>query len=185
LQFWAKQQKKPGNVWVVHRLDKEVSGILLFAKSATAMEQIKANWAHTEKVYQALVEGQPKTSEGTIHNWLKEKDDRSMLMKIVAPNTPDSKEAITHYRTLKTLGPHTLLEVHLETGRKNQIRVHLSGIGCPIVGDRRYGANDSVHRRVRLHATNLRFTDPDSGDAVNLESKIPPTFLKLLPGDET
>jgi 23S rRNA pseudouridine1911/1915/1917 synthase len=167
--------------YVVHRLDKEVSGILLLAKSEKDMDIIKDKWEETEKHYYALVEGTPEKPEGTIKSWLKE--DNAMKMHSV-PESNVAKHAITHYRIIKKISDCTLLDIRTETGRKNQIRVHLSDIGCPIVGDRKYGAKADFIRRVRLHAFSLTFPHPVTGLMITVESPIPEGFLILRAKDE-
>jgi len=166
---------------VVHRLDKEVSGVLLFAKSYEAMATIKNNWQETEKHYFALVEGIPEKNEGTIKSWLIE--DRSQKVHTTFER-PEAKFAVTHYKVLKTLHNYALLDVSTETGRKNQIRVHLSDIKCPIVGDRKYGASAEFKRRVRLHACSLSFPHPVTGEKTLIESAMPKGFLSLKSRNE-
>ncbi|MGB8492563.1 MAG: RluA family pseudouridine synthase [Bacteroidales bacterium] len=168
--------------FVVHRLDKEVSGVLLFAKSVDAMQAIKDSWKETEKHYYALVEGIPGQEEGTISSWLIE--DKSQKVHSTSSGVPDAKFAITHYRILKLVGEHTLLDIKTDTGRKNQIRVHLSDIRCPIVGDRKYGASDTYKRRVRLHAWSLSFQRPFGGGKITITSPMPEGFLSLKKRDE-
>ncbi len=167
--------------YVVHRLDKEVSGVLLLAKSEIAMDTIKDAWDETEKHYFALVEGKPETPEGTIKSWLIE--DNAMKMHSVKER-PDGKLAITHYRTIRNIDNYALLDIRTETGRKNQIRVHLSDIGCPIVGDRKYGASTDFIRRVRLHACSISFPHPLTGKLITVESPLPKGFLSLKAEDE-
>ena len=167
--------------YVVHRLDKEVSGVLLLAKSEKAMDILKDKWEETEKHYYALVEGIPENAEGTIRSWLKE--DNAMKMHSVGESC-DAKLAITHYKTIKKLNNCALLDIRTETGRKNQIRVHLSDIGCPIVGDRKYGAAAEFVRRVRLHAFSLTFPNPVTGEKITAESPMPEGFLSLKAKDE-
>lgn len=170
------------DVFVVHRLDREVSGIVIFAKSREIQMRIKENWSTTEKRYYALVEGQPPKSEGTIESWVAE--DGQQKVRSVPKSFPGARNAVTHYRTLKSLGDHTLLEILLETGRKNQIRVHMADIGCPIVGDRRYGASDRFIRRIRLHGFLLAFNHPANGKRIRINSRMPAGFLKLGQQDE-
>jgi len=167
--------------WVVHRLDKEVSGVLLFAKTRENMEMIRENWKETEKHYYALVEGIPEEKEGTIKSWLIE--DRSQKVHS-GEQSEDAKFSVTHYKAIKLLGDHSLLDVSTETGRKNQIRVHLSEMGCPIIGDRKYGASDQFRRRVRLHAYSLLFPHPVTGKIVTVKSPMPEGFLSLKQKDE-
>jgi 23S rRNA pseudouridine1911/1915/1917 synthase len=172
-----------GNVrtYVVHRLDKEVSGVLILAKSEVAMDAIKERWEETEKHYIAFVEGIPENHEGTIKSWLIE--DQAMKMHSVNEKA-GAKLAITHYKTIRLLNNYALLDIKTETGRKNQIRVHLSDIGCPIVGDRKYGASTDFIRRVRLHACFISFPHPLDGGLITVESPMPKGFLSLKAKDE-
>jgi 23S rRNA pseudouridine1911/1915/1917 synthase len=176
-----KQSKGKLKSYVIHRLDKEVSGVLLFAKSQRIMNIIKDRWKETKKLYYALVEGEPEKPEDTIESYLVE-DKALKVHSTVFPQ--NAKYSITHYRTIKRMHNYTLLEINLETGRKNQIRVHLSDIGCPIVGDRKYGASETVVRRVRLHAWFLSFPHPETGEIISIESKMPEGFLHLSNADE-
>jgi 23S rRNA-/tRNA-specific pseudouridylate synthase len=162
-------------------LDKEVSGILLFAKSEKIMDWLKDHWKQTEKIYLALVEGKPKEMQGTISGWLKE----GARQKVYTTSSEEgAKYAVTHYRIVQELPSHTLLEVQIETGRKNQIRVHLSDLGCPIVGDYKYGASAHPLRRVRLHACSFTFPHPQTGEMMHIESTMPKDFLVLKNEDE-
>jgi 23S rRNA pseudouridine1911/1915/1917 synthase len=180
-EFLRDMSKGIVRTYVVHRLDKEVSGVLLFAKSEKAMDLIKDKWEETEKHYYALVEGTPEKPEGTIKSWLKE--DNAMKMHSVK-EMPNAKFAVTNYKTIRSINTYTLLDVSTETGRKNQIRVHLSDMGCPIVGDRKYGASADFVRRVRLHACSLSFPDPVSGRLITVESPMPMGFLSVKAKDE-
>jgi 23S rRNA pseudouridine1911/1915/1917 synthase len=179
--FLRSQSKGRFRAHVVHRLDKEVSGVLLFAKTHEAMEIIKDKWQETEKHYYALVEGTPKEADGTIKSWLLE--DKSQKVHSVSER-PDAKYSITNYSTIKKVDDNTLLDIKTDTGRKNQIRVHLSDIGCPIVGDRKYGASAEFKRRVRLHAYSLSFPHPVSGKTIIVKSQMPEGFLSLKLKDE-
>jgi 23S rRNA pseudouridine1911/1915/1917 synthase len=176
-----KQSKGRIRAHVVHRLDKEVSGVLLFAKSHDAMDSIKKKWEETEKHYYALVEGIPEKTEDTIKSWLIE--DKSQKVHSTR-ETANSKFSITNYKTIKIVNNYALLDVNTETGRKNQIRVHFSDIGCPIVGDRKYGASDDYIRRIRLHAYSLSFPHPVSGEMITVKSPMPAGFLSLKAKDE-
>ena len=180
-EFLKNQSKGRIRAHVVHRLDKEVSGVLLFAKSHDVMETIKEKWIETEKHYYALVEGIPGKAEDTIKSWLIE--DKSQKMHSTR-ETESSKFSITNYKTIKVVNNCTLLDVNTATGRKNQIRVHLSDIGCPIVGDRKYGASDDYIRRIRLHAYSLSFPHPVSGEMITIKSDMPGGFLTLKAKDE-
>jgi 23S rRNA pseudouridine1911/1915/1917 synthase len=127
------------------------------------------------------VEGIPKEPEGTIKSWLIE----DKLQKVhSASEMPGAKYSITNYKTIKQVNGNTLLDIKTDTGRKNQIRVHLSDIGCPIVGDRKYGASEEFKRRVRLHAYSLSFPHPVSGKTITVKSTMPAGFLSLKARDE-
>lgn len=174
--YLRDQSKGKFRAWVIHRLDKEVSGIVLFAKTEEIMDKVKENWDETEKHYYALVEGAPPQSSGTIKSWLVE-DGRQKVHS--TGNTENGKLAITDYKVIKSLDKYTLLDITTLTGRKNQIRVHLSDSGCPIVGDRKYGANADFIRRVRLHAYSLTFPHPVKGPPVTIRTRMPEGFLQL------
>lgn len=174
---WGKQQ-----AIIIHRLDREVSGIVIMAKNENILAEMKDNWANTEKLYYALVEGKPKTAEGTITSWIAK--DFQQKVKSVLEGTPDAKFAITHYRTIENMENYTLLEVKLETGRKNQIRLHFSEMGCPIVGDRRYGADATFERQIRLLAFSLTFKHPISQELIKLKLPLPKFFTNITEGNE-
>lgn len=179
--FVKRRSEGRQRLCVVHRLDREVSGLILFAKHGKAQETLKSNWNDVRKRYLALVEGAPASDEGTIQTWLREGADR----RVYSVDKPKgAKLAVTHYRVLKKLPAHTLLEIRTDTGRKNQIRVHMAEMGCPIVGDRRYGGDDSVIRRIRLHASYLGFKHPVTGHLQEFESPLPKGFLTLKNRDE-
>ena len=142
--------------WVVHRLDRETSGLVLFAKSELIKAQLQEAWSAVEKTYWALVEGRPATDEGTISNYLSE-NRKSLKVFGSDRQTPGARKAITHYRLLKSHGGLSLLEVRLETGRKHQIRAHLAYAGCPVVGDARYGAASNTCGRMALSCLSTGF----------------------------
>ncbi|NVN96135.1 MAG: RluA family pseudouridine synthase [Bacteroidetes bacterium] len=179
--YVKEESRGKKRAFIIHRLDREVSGIILLAKSEEMMQLMKDSWQDTKKLYYALIEGHPEVNEGSIKSWLKESTQQKMVS---VEESDDAKFAVTHFRILEKLDAHTLLEVNLETGRKNQIRVHFSEMGCPIVGDRRYGADDTFVRQIRLHAFSLSFTHPVTKELINLESKMPHNFLKLKEEDE-
>jgi 23S rRNA pseudouridine1911/1915/1917 synthase len=180
-EFLKKQSKGKFRAHVVHRLDKEVSGVLLFAKTNEGMETIKENWQATEKHYYALVEGIPEKEEDTIKSWLIEDGSQKVHS---TKNTANAKLSVTNYKVIKLIKDHALLDVKTDTGRKNQIRVHLADIGCPIIGDRKYGASDEFRRRVRLHAYSLAFPHPADGRIITVKSPMPEGFLSLKMKDE-
>lgn len=167
-------------IFVVHRLDREVAGLLIFAKSIAVQDKLKDNWKSVEKLYYALVENPPKVAEGIVESWLHEHP--KSLKVYSGRKSPEAKLAITNYRLVKEVSPYYLLEVKLDTGRKNQIRVHLSDIGCPIVGDYRYGASSKFKRQIRLFAYYLQFPHPVTGKIVEVNAELPRTFLH--PGEQ-
>ncbi|MDP4223017.1 MAG: RluA family pseudouridine synthase [Bacteroidota bacterium] len=173
--------RKSSGIYFVHRLDKEVSGVLLFAKTRKAMETIKDRWKETGKHYYAFVEGIPEKSEDTIKSWIAE----GRYQKVHSAGKGDNaRYAVTHYRVIRTIKGNALLDIQTETGQKNQIRVHLSDIGCPIIGDWKYGASDKFSRRIRLHAYSLSFPHPGDGRLITVTSPMPKGFLVLKNKEE-
>jgi 23S rRNA pseudouridine1911/1915/1917 synthase len=160
-------------IFIVHRLDRQASGVMLFALSQEIQESLQRNWARTEKRYWALVEGRLPREADTIRSWLRETRAHRVFSGAAGPG---AKHAITHYRVLRTSSTHSLLEVEIETGRKNQIRVHLAEMGCPVVGDRKYGARTNPLRRLGLHAFLLAFTHPATGERIKLRLPLPQAF---------
>lgn len=170
LRHRPPQQRR---AYLVHRLDREASGIMVFAFSPEIKRAMQDNWDKTEKHYYALVEGRPPQKEGVIKSWLRE--DR--IFKVYScPEGPNAKYAVTHYRQIKEYSKYTLLEVRLETGRKNQIRVHLSEMGCPIVGDKKYGAKGNPIQRLGLHAFSFAFDHPVTGERMKFQISAPKSF---------
>jgi 23S rRNA pseudouridine1911/1915/1917 synthase len=157
-------------VWIVHRLDRETSGLMVFAKSETAKRALQDHWDAAEKKYLAVVEGAPPQDAGVLESQLDESDVAKVR---VVPEGESSRHAVTRYRVKKNGRATTLLDLTLETGRRHQIRVQLAEAGCPIVGDKRYGARTNPVRRVALHAARLSFPHPVSGEAMHFESVLP------------
>ncbi|UOF92834.1 RluA family pseudouridine synthase [Fodinisporobacter ferrooxydans] len=174
------RKKNPQNrVFVVHRLDRETSGVMMYAKREQIQEHLQSTWRNTvvERTYVAVVEGCVAKSEGTIRSWLKE----SKTLQMYSSRTDNGGlEAITHYKVLQADREYSLLEVKLETGRKNQIRVHMQEIGHSIVGDKRYGAKKNPIGRLGLHARVLTFRHPATGQLLSFETEIPKKFLRLF-----
>jgi 23S rRNA pseudouridine1911/1915/1917 synthase len=160
-------------IFIVHRLDREASGVMLFAFSQDIQERLQRTWATVEKHYWALVEGRAPEGAGTIRSWLRENRVHRVYS---VPEGRGAKLAVTHYRVQRVYRAHSLLDVRIDTGRKNQIRVHLSELGCPIVGDRKYGARTNPIRRLGLHAYALAFTHPVSGEWIRLRLPLPSAF---------
>lgn len=166
-------------IFVVHRLDRDTSGVMMYAKSQEVQQTLQQSWSESvlERTYIALVEGKVKKEEGTISSWLKETKTLKMYS---SPHQGDGQHAVTHYKVLKTGQGYSLLEVRLETGRKNQIRVHMEDIGHPIVGDKKYGSKSRAIGRLGLHASVLSFTHPVTEQVMRFESKIPKAFTNLV-----
>lgn len=174
----VKGRDPRARVFIVHRLDRNTSGLMLFAKTPEVKNQLQQNWdeAVIERSYVALVEGQVKADEGTIDTWLKE--SKTMTMYVSRPG--DGVHAVTHYRVMERSPQLSLLEVRLETGRKNQIRVHMQSIGHSVVGDKRYGAVGNPLGRLGLHARVLSLHHPVTGQTLRFETAVPKDFRATL-----
>jgi tRNA pseudouridine32 synthase/23S rRNA pseudouridine746 synthase/23S rRNA pseudouridine1911/1915/1917 synthase len=164
-------------VFIVHRLDKDTSGVLVFAKSEEAQRRLQEQWPETEKEYLAVVHGQCKNRSETISTFLAENKAR-----VVYSTADPARGKLSHtaYRVLRQTKDFALLEVELLTGRKNQIRVHLAAIGHPIVGDRKYGKGDDSHARLALHARVISFQHPFSGKRLVFSAEVPGYFRTLV-----
>lgn len=170
-------QFSKARVWIVHRLDRDTSGLMVFAKTEQAKRELQGHWDEASKRYFAVVEGTPRAPKGTLKAYLNE--DNPGKVYVTAPGG-EGRLAITHYKTVKSHAGRTLVEVTLETGRRHQIRVQLADAGCPIVGDDKYGAKTNPIRRVALHACALEFTHPVSGERVKFESPLPGDLGSLV-----
>lgn len=183
LDDYLKRSRQACTAHVVHRLDRETSGLMVFAKS-TKVQQMFANHWHelvTDRRYLALVSGMMTEEKGTVSSWLK---DDKFYFTYSSPTDNGGKYAVTHFRTLQKSERYSLVELQLETGRKNQIRVHLQDIGHPVVGDYKYGVEgDDPIGRLGLHAFRLNFTHPITGKPMNFETGYPTTFLEVLSTD--
>lgn len=195
LRAYVRRQHPRNSVFVVHRLDRETSGVLVFARSEELQHYMREYWRQlvTERTYIALAEGLFDQPQGTITTWLTE-DNRTTRV-YSSPTDNGGQKAITHYKVLRqspvtcnpspvthTPSPVTLLELHLETGRTNQIRVHLASIGHPVVGDRKYGhgLDYSPVDRLCLHAKVLAFIHPATEKKVRFEAPVPKEFNRLF-----
>ena len=161
--------------FIVHRLDRETSGLMIFARSRAIQAELQQNWKTVTKKYLAVVEGIPPAAAGTLRDNLVE--SKSLRMHRVERG---GELAITHYRVLQKGRANALLEITLETGRKNQIRVQMAGMGHPIAGDRKYGATTDPARRLALHSTELKFRHPVSGMSMEFRSDMPSRLIDLL-----
>lgn len=179
LKDYVQKQSPYNKIYTVHRLDQLTSGILVFAKNSEAQHRLRDNWRDmvTKRTYVAVVEGKMDEPEGKISSWLTENKKNYMMYSSSVDN--GGKLAITKYKVLQTADQFSLLELELETGRKNQIRVHLKDLGHPIVGDRKYGSSTSIGR-IALHARVLEFYHPTSGEIMHFETPVPKLFLRLL-----
>ena len=163
----------------VHRLDKHTSGLLIFAKDKKISFMFEKNWKDiiSDRRYVAVVEGFMEKEYGTVESYLK---DNRMFVSYSSDDDNGGKHAITHYKTLKRKPDFSLVELRLETGRKNQIRVHMHDLKHPIVGDEKYGSTSDPIKRVALHAYKLSFTHPITNEELSFETPIPTNFMQLL-----
>ncbi len=176
----ARQFGRRGHVFVVHRLDRETSGIMIFAKTQEAQEKLRADWNNTiiERQYVAIVEGVMEKNEGKVESWLVE-DKQTYVHSSPVP-VEGGQWALTHYKVLKTNGRVSLLRLDLETGRTNQIRVHMQSLGHPVVGDAKYGPDPSPRCRMMLHAKTIRFLHPITGREMAFEMPVPKEFSSII-----
>lgn len=180
LRTHVKKSSPNNRIYTVHRLDRETSGILMFAKSREVQLILQENWHRiiTRRVYLALVEGNVEKEQDTIVTWLTENEKSLKIHSSESDN--GGQQAVTHYRRIKSNENYSLLEIELETGRKNQIRVHMQGIGHPIVGDKKYGGGFSQIGRLGLHARVLAFYHPITLGEVSFETIVPRNFLSIF-----
>ena len=192
LKDYVKKQSRKANVYVVHRLDRETSGVLVFAKSPELQEYMRTYWRQlvSKRTYVALVEGRLEKKEGTITSWLTE--DQQTMMVYSSQTDNGGQKAITHYKVVKEsampsaeqdlAAEYSLVELNLETGRTNQIRVHMQSIGHPVVGDRKYGNGNesSPVDRLCLHAKVLEFIHPMTEKKVRFEAAAPKEMLRMF-----
>ena len=175
--------KSRERVFIVHRLDRDTSGALVFARTEEAKMTLQDNWKSAEKTYLAFVEGHPDPEEDTISSYLMESDSRRVYS---TRDTNAGRLSHTQYKVIKKVGKRTLLEIKLLTGRKNQIRVHLADKGWPIVGDAKYGRKIRDNKRLALHSHVLSFDHPYHGKRVTFTAPVPDTFHRMAaapPGD--
>lgn len=176
---YLKWNDPRNKVFIVHRLDRDTSGLMMFAKNVEAKEAMQHNWNNMvlNRTYLAVVEGKVDPPQGEVRSYLAENSQH----EVYSTEKPDEgKLAVTRYRTLKSRHGYTLLEVSLDTGRKNQIRVHMKDLGHPISGDRRYGAQSSPIHRLALHAQTLRFIHPITKKLMDFSTPIPASFDSMV-----
>ena len=171
--------KSKNRVFIVHRLDRNTSGVIVFARNEKAKRYLQDAWQTFHKTYYAVVHGALSKKEGVISSHLME-NQAHRVYSIADPKR--GKLAKTGYRVLKESTKYSLLEIDLLTGRKNQIRVHLADEGCPVAGDNKYGMKDKSIRRLMLHATALTLTHPHSEESMTFTAELPVYFKILLKG---
>jgi 23S rRNA pseudouridine1911/1915/1917 synthase len=174
LRSQLSRGKNNVKLWPVHRLDRDTSGILLFATSKEVREAVMANWGKSEKVYLAVVEGRPKETKGSINQPLR-LDDKEYRMHV--GEHPTAKFALTHYEVKESNDKRSLLEVSIETGRQHQIRAHMAWLGHSIIGDERYGTKGP---KMGLHSKKLSIIHPKTKKPLNFEVDAPRDFYALL-----
>ena len=169
--------KSRNSVFIVHRLDRDTSGVLVLAKNENAKYYLQDEWPEFQKQYSAVVHGMLPEQEGLITSYLVE----NRAYKMYSVSDPRlGKLARTAYRVLRESPNYSLLEIDLLTGRKNQIRVHLADIGCPVVGDTKYGVRERGIKRLTLHAARITITHPFSNKEMTFTAKIPGYFRALM-----
>lgn len=180
LRDYVKRKDPRNKIFIVHRLDQQTSGLMMFAKNVQAKEAMQHNWNNMvlERRYIAIVEGgQIDPPVGSVESYLAE----NSVHEVYSTDNPDEGQfAVTRYRTLRSRGQYSMVELQLETGRKNQIRVHMKDLGHPIAGDKRYGAKTSPIHRLCLHAQTLRFVHPITKRDMNFTSELPAGFTKMV-----
>ncbi len=169
--------RSTAKIWIVHRLDRGTSGVLVFAKNERAKDILQSKWKDlvAERKYIAWLEGKLEKERGAVQSWLAE-NPKSLKMVSYDQEVKDSQLAITHYRVLSYSRHYTQVEFSLQTGRKNQIRVHAASLEHPVAGDEKYGAQTDPVKRLALHAGTLVFRNPFSGKMVRCTSPLPDCF---------
>ena len=179
LDDYFQKTRQSCRAHVVHRLDRDTSGLMIYAKDMKTDQALEHNWHDIvyDRRYVAVVSGEMPDDEGTIANWLK---DNKAYITYSSPVDNGGKYAITHFHVLQRKEGHSLVEFVLETGRKNQIRVHASDMGHPVCGDVKYGNGDDPLHRLCLHAYVLCFTHPVTRQPMEFQTPIPTTFMSLF-----
>ena len=185
-EYLRRKYHKPGNVFVgvVHRLDRPVSGVVLFARTSKAAGRLSEQFRvrSVDKTYLALVEGRVAPPEGILEDRLA-KDRVRNVVSVVDEDDDDGQDCVLEYRRLRQMGRLTLVEIHPQTGRSHQIRVQLAARGWPIAGDRKYGSKINVEGFIGLHASSLNFQHPVSKQTVTVSAEIPEAWEKLVKGE--
>ncbi len=175
---YLKSNGKNARPYILHRIDKETSGVLVFAKDIKIHSMLKMRWNEQVQTreYYAVVEGCPEKQSDTVVSYLKE--NRNNLM--YSTNDPTGQKAVTKYEVVAKTDEYSLLRVEIETGRKNQIRVHMQKLGCPVVGDDKYGHTKDPLKRLGLHASKLSFIHPKTKELITFNATVPPSFKELF-----
>lgn len=183
LDDYFRKSRQKCTAHVVHRLDRDTSGLLIYAKTMEAEQILENNWRQivTDRRYYALASGRMAEPQGTVRSWLK---DNKAYFTYSSPVDNGGKLAVTHYRTVRCNDHYSLVELKLETGRKNQIRVHLQDLGHPVCGDIKYGNGDDPCGRLCLHAFRLNFHHPITGEQMHFECPAPRAFTSVFRGDD-
>ena len=176
---YMKSKNKNNKIFIIHRLDKETSGIVLFAKNQKAKNMFQKSWETNVKkrCYYAICEGIFDKKEGIIKSYLTE---NSSFMVYSTQNKKEGKLAVTTYKVCKETNNYSLLDIDIKTGRKNQIRVHLKEAGHIIVGDKKYGSNNNIINRMALHAYKLEFLNPITNRNTIIRTEMPTLFKKII-----
>lgn len=179
LDDYFRKSRQKCTAHVVHRLDRDTSGLMIYAKDIQTEQILEHNWHDIvyDRRYVAVVSGEMEDDEGTIANWLK---DNKAYVTYSSPVDNGGKYAVTHFHTLDRTTEHSLVEYRLETGRKNQIRVHSADMGHPVCGDVKYGNGDDPIHRLCLHAYILCFYHPVTNEPMEFETMIPAAFRRLF-----
>lgn len=179
LNEYVKRSHRFNRVFVVHRLDRETSGLMMYAKDEKTQHTLRDNWQEivTDRRYVSIVSGDMERDAGTIESWL---TDHKLYVSSSPVDDGTGRYAVTHYKTIKRANGYSLVELDLETGRKNQIRVHMSEMGHPVIGDERYGSDCNPIGRLGLHAFKLCFYHPVTGEHMKFETPYPSAFKTLM-----
>ena len=182
LDDYFKRTRQKCNAHVVHRLDRETSGLLIYAKDMETRKQLEYEWHNIvyDRRYIAVLSGKIEEEGGTIANWLK---DNKLYVTYSSPIDNGGRYAVTHFHVLETTDTHSLVEFKLETGRKNQIRVHAADINHPVCGDTKYGNGDDPLKRLCLHAYILCFSHPVTHQRMEFSTQMPTGFKRIFGKD--
>ena len=180
LKNYLKEKNPKNKVFIVHRLDRDTSGVMIFAKNEEMQQKLQSNWSEIvrERTYVAVVEGRVAKDEDTISSYLKE---NSVFVSYSSPSPENGgKLAVSNYKVVRRRPGFSMVEVRLDTGRKNQIRVHMKDLGHPIIGDAKYGSKKNPIRRLGLHAKNIIFQHPKTGRILEFVSPVPVKFQQMF-----